>query len=170
MNQSTINNVFKKTDESYLKWLFPQNKKSLTTGLVLMFVTVSMISLVDVFYHSDLFGYPTRAAAIAAGGKTFEFDNFFRLIFAPIFNLLTIFLARSAWNNSIKKQEIIVAFVLLVNILSFLFTGIFNDYYTAAQGFTYEVLVLILFCQMLFGISFRVSFFYNLLLVLVTIA
>jgi signal transduction histidine kinase len=169
MVQSITNSVFKRPEERYLLWLFPQNKKSLGTGLIFTFITISMLSVVDVLFYSDLFDYATEEAAIAAGGKTFEFDNFFRLIFAPIFNIAAIFTAYSAWNKSMRSQNIIVAAVLTINVLSFLFTGMFNDYYTAAKDFTYEALVLILFSQTLFGLTFRISFFYNFILVSITI-
>lgn len=169
MVQAITKSVLNKPEESYLAWLFPQNKKSLVTGLIFTFITVSMLSVVDVLFYSDLFDYPSREAAIAAGGKTFEFDNFFRLIFAPIFNIGAIFLARSGWNKSMKTQSLIVAAVLSINALSFLLSGFYNDYYTAAKDFTYEVLVLVLFSQTLFGLTFRTSFFYNLILVSITI-
>lgn len=161
--------IWRKPDKDYLDFFFSENKKSLVTGLTFTLITVSALSVVDILYYSDLFDYPTHEAALKAGGKVFEFDNFFRLFLAPILNLSAIFLARSSWNNSMIRLEKIAAGVIIINVLSFLGTGFYNDYYTAAKDFSYDVLVLILFSQTLFGLTFRTSFIYNSILVLITI-
>lgn len=159
--------ILEKPEPEYLKRLFPENKKVLINGLIFTAITTILLTLVDIFYYSDLVKYPNGNLPQFAGGSNFGFDNFFRIIFTPIVNIGSIFLAKSKWNKSMKNLEMLAGVVLFVNVLCYLITGIYNEYYNGANDFPYDVLVLIIFSQVLFGLTFRTSFIYNLIIVLI---
>ncbi len=152
---------FKKPSKAYLNWLQPQNKRALARGTLLTLVTMTALSYVDHFYYAEIYYRELGNTA----ERSFSFDNIFRLVFVPFANLAAVFLAMSNWNNSKKRFEGIAIGVLSLSIVGLWGSFLFQPHYTA-DDYTYEVLVLILFAPLLYGLTFRTGFFLTIFMVL----
>jgi signal transduction histidine kinase len=153
--------AFKKPGKAYLDWLQPQNKKALVRGIALTFITMTGLSIVDHFYYADIYYRKlgiTKGAGLSA-------DNYYRLLFVPLFNLVAALLANSKWNNTKMRFEALAAAVLFISLTGLWSSFIWQGHYKA-DDYTYEVLVLILFSSLLYGLSFRASFILSALMVL----
>jgi len=158
--KTRLHYFYKKPDEKYLDWVFPRNKKALIDGLIFTLITMTSITLVDYFY------YAWEEIQFHIENNDIKLTFFFRLFIIPLINLGAIFLARSTWNKNMKNLEWIAGLVIFTSMAGPLWTGVVFEYYTAVEGFTYDVLPLVLFSQLLFGLTFRTSFFFNLVIVL----
>lgn len=153
------NYLFGKKNLAYEKSLFAQNKNTLTFGLFITFVISLALLMADYFYYKSLI--PEKSFQAWVLSPTIVF----RSIFFPIFNLGLIFLSSSSWNNSTLRSEGIGSSVILMWVLAIFHMSISNEYISPID-FGYEILPLIVFTQMLYGLSFKSSFYLNLTVLL----
>ncbi|MCC6726841.1 MAG: hypothetical protein IT258_20225 [Saprospiraceae bacterium] len=148
-------------DEQRLSWLFLYNKKATISGLVFLFLTFTALSLVDRFYFAaDYYSkLPTPTAT------PFGWDSCFRLLFLPLANLLAIGLLCRYKGKSSNYLSWVSSVILLLTMLSLVFSGVTQTYYSA-NDYTWEVVALIVFTFTMFGMPFRVSFFISFIMML----
>lgn len=149
-----------KPSQAYLDWRQPHNKRALVRGTILTLLTMTSVSFADYFYYAAAY---YRELGIE-WEREFTNDNFFRLVCVPLINLVAIFLAKSAWNNSKKRLEWIAFGVISVTVAGIWVCSVCQEHYTA-DDYTYEVLVLMVFAPLLYGLTFRTASFYSGMLV-----
>lgn len=143
-------------DKNYLEWLFPQSKSTLLIGLVATLMVTTALSLEHYFYS-----YYEEHKQISISEWVMIPSIFIRIIIFPIINIATIFLAVSEWNNQLKKSNTIGVSIILIAVLSiFIHSCLEEDY--LIEDYAYEILPLIIFTQILYGLSFRTNFYLSL--------
>ncbi|MCC6726727.1 MAG: hypothetical protein IT258_19655 [Saprospiraceae bacterium] len=165
MSLQQLTKIFKKPSQAYLDWRQPHNKRALVRGTILTLLTMTAISLADYFYYAEAY-YQEMGIAWK---REFTTDNFFRLVCVPLINIGAIVLAKSAWNNSQKRLDWIAFGVLFFTVAGIWMCSTCQEHYTS-DDYTYEVLVLMVFAPLLYGLSFRTAFFFSGLLVLSVLA
>ncbi|MEL6864048.1 MAG: ATP-binding protein [Bacteroidota bacterium] len=150
---------FEQQDQAYLDWLYSQNKRMLVYGLLFTLISVTSLSFVDYFYWGIQYD-----ALGEAQPKVFGINDTFRLIILPIINAVVIIIAASPWNRSMWQFDLLAGIVIFASAFSFFLSGVYNESYSG-DDYAYDVLVLILFTQIILGLTFRSSFLINCFLV-----
>jgi signal transduction histidine kinase len=142
--------LFKKPSIAYRTWVSPQHKKSLLVGAIFTLITVTLLSYVDYFFY-----YSSYTAT-----KSFGWDNAYRLIVVPLIGLGVVVFSISNKHKTISNFEWLAGVVIFMPLSGMVGSAICQPYYTSDE-YTYDVLIIILFTQLLFGLSFRTAFVFS---------